>query len=611
MKRSPLTAHRSPLTAHRSPLTAHRSPLTAHRSPLTALTALTALTLSVGVLGAPGDVDLSFSPGPDSEANTPTNQPDGKIVVAGDFATIGGFGRRKIARLGADGLVDTGFNPHSGGFVRQTTLQDDGRVLIGGEFTTMGGVDRSYIARVLADGSLDLAFNPAANADIYATAVEADGRVLLGGIFEEVNGTGRSRLARVSAGGVLDATFNPGANDNVRTILLTEDGKILIAGNFTSVGGMTRARVARLLNSGAVDPGFNAAVDGPVYSMAQQADGRILIGGSFATVGGQPRTNIARLLADGAVDESYNTAANGLVRTIAVQTDGKAIIAGDFTMIGGVSRNQLARLLGTGMLDPGFAATPASGGLVFGVTVQADGKILVGGRFTTIGGQARPKLARLQNDAVSESLAVHGNHRILWLRGGAAPEAQRVTFRVSTDGGTVWVPLGAGSRIAGGWELRGLNLPWNGRVSALARTPGGYGGSCTGVVQAVANYTFDPLRPWREANFGTPNNTGPAADNADPDKDGLENLVEFAFGLNPNTPDAAALPEWELLDDDYSLTFTQPAGVDGITYIAEYSPDMAPGSWTPAVNVSSPPAYQFFAPAIAQRQYVRVRVTSP
>ncbi len=119
------------------------------------------------------------------------------------------------------------------------------------------------------------------------------------------------------------------------------------------------------------------------------------------------------------------------------------------------------------------------------------------------------------------------------------------------------------------------------------------------------------LESWRLSHFGTAANSGLSANHADPDKDGLDNLIEFAFALNPNLPDAAALPEWELEDDDYSLTFTRPAGVDGISYIAEYSASMAPGSWTSAVNISTPPAYQFYAPAIAQRQYVRVRVTAP
>ena len=119
------------------------------------------------------------------------------------------------------------------------------------------------------------------------------------------------------------------------------------------------------------------------------------------------------------------------------------------------------------------------------------------------------------------------------------------------------------------------------------------------------------LEAWRFANFGTDQSTGPAADNADAEKDGLENLVEFAFGLNPNAPDSAALPQWQISDDDYTLTFTRPAGVSGITYVGEYSTSLSPGSWTAANNFSTPPAYTFIAPAVTQRLFLRVRVTVP
>ena len=120
-----------------------------------------------------------------------------------------------------------------------------------------------------------------------------------------------------------------------------------------------------------------------------------------------------------------------------------------------------------------------------------------------------------------------------------------------------------------------------------------------------------PLEIWRQSRFGTAANFGNGADNADPDKDGLENLIEFAFGRDPGVPDAAALPQWQLVDDDYSLAFTRPAGVSGITYVAEYSTSMVPGRWTAATNFSTPPAYTFLAPAVAQRLYLRVRITVP
>ncbi len=42
-----------------------------------------------------------------------------------------------------------------------------------------------------------------------------------------------------------------------------------------------------------------------------------------------------------------------------------------------------------------------------------------------------------------------------------------------------------------------------------------------------------PQQSWRQTYFGTAANTGTAADTYDADDDGLTNLVEYAFGLNP------------------------------------------------------------------------------
>jgi alpha-tubulin suppressor-like RCC1 family protein len=120
------------------------------------------------------------------------------------------------------------------------------------------------------------------------------------------------------------------------------------------------------------------------------------------------------------------------------------------------------------------------------------------------------------------------------------------------------------------------------------------------------------IENWRRTHFGGELSAGPAADNADPDKDGLENLAEFAFALNPNAPDAAALPAWQLSDDDYFLTFTRPPNVSGITYIAEQSTTLAPGSWTAIPNASTPPQYTYYVTAAAgMRRYLRLRVSAP
>lgn len=68
-----------------------------------------------------------------------------------------------------------GFDPNANGTIRVVVVQPDGKILIGGDFTSLapnGGVSvtRNRIARLNADGTLDTAFNPNANAIVSAIA---------------------------------------------------------------------------------------------------------------------------------------------------------------------------------------------------------------------------------------------------------------------------------------------------------------------------------------------------------------------------------------------------------------------------------------------------------
>jgi hypothetical protein len=187
-----------------------------------------------------------------------------------------------------------------------------------------------------------------------------------------------------------------------------------------------------------------------------------------------------------------------------------------------------------------------------------------------------------------------------------------VQFEVSTDGGENWSVLGPGTRISGGWQLSGLNLPVGGRVRSSGRTTFGYHNGSSGFTASTAPLAFSALASWRLTHFGVSDDAGPSANLADPDDDGLDNLTEYAFGLDPHAPDAAALPPWSRSDDDYALRFTRPNDVSGISYAAEYSPSLEDGSWTALPNTSVPPDYEWYAPAgLTGRLFLRVRVTAP
>jgi len=174
-------------------------------------------------------------------------------------------------------------------------LQADGKILVGGSFATLGGQARNCIGRLNADGTLDPAFNPGAGGvspAAFSLAVQADGKVLVGGDF---GGNGWGNIVRLNADGTLDSGFNPGASYYVYSLAVQADGKILVGGGFTTLGGQTRNYIGRLNADGTLDSAFEPAANSEVYSLAVQADGKILVGGLFTTLAGQTRNDVGRL----------------------------------------------------------------------------------------------------------------------------------------------------------------------------------------------------------------------------------------------------------------------------------------------------------------------------
>jgi predicted outer membrane repeat protein len=127
-------------------------------------------------------------------------------------------------------------------------LQPDGKILVGGEFTSLGGQARNYIGRLHPDGRLDETFNPNANNYVYALALQPNGAILVGGWFTSLGGALRNRIARLLPNGILDTTFDPGANNNIFALTPQPNGKLLVGGAFTTLDGKSRERIGRLSN---------------------------------------------------------------------------------------------------------------------------------------------------------------------------------------------------------------------------------------------------------------------------------------------------------------------------------------------------------------------------
>lgn len=354
----------------------------------------------------PGALDTTFNPNASSSVFAVNVLGNGNLLLGGNFGLVRGELRDQIARIGSDGTLDTSFanpqpnRPGMSSTVVAMAVQPDGKVLIAGTFTRIGGQDRDRVARLNADGTLDTTFvDPNVDGAVSALALEPDGQVLIGGLFTMVDGLQRKYVARLNADGTRANNFlDPNANDSVSAIALQPDGKVVVGGSFTSVGGFGRNYIARINENGGVDAGFNPDAGGSVTAITRLDNGKMLIGGAFGRIGAENRDLIARINADGTPDTSFVASIGaGLghkVADIVTQPDGKVLIGGEFSTIDGQARGNAARLHADGGLDTSFA-DPGTNNGVETVAMQPDGKVLIGGYFTSVAGVERNRIARL------------------------------------------------------------------------------------------------------------------------------------------------------------------------------------------------------------------------
>ena len=222
-------------------------------------------------LNSDGSLDPTFDPGTglNHVAKSICVQPDGKIIITGRFTQVQGVSRNYLARLNADGNLDPTFDPGLGAdyYIHAAALQPDGSIVVGGQFTQFDGVPRQYSARVMPNGTLDNSFDPGtgASAVIWSVRHQHNGGILIGGDFISYNGTGRNRIARINGTAragiklLLEGPYNGGTmNDALRTLPsfpLTEPytGMGYSASSFTPSASIPAARLTVTGNNAIVD----------------------------------------------------------------------------------------------------------------------------------------------------------------------------------------------------------------------------------------------------------------------------------------------------------------------------------------------------------------------
>ena len=160
---------------------------------------------------------------------------------------------------------------------------------------------------------------------------------------------------------------------------------------------------------GKLDAAFNTFDDGSkgdgfdsaVRTLLLQPDNNLIVGGDFSNLNGVPSSSLIRLKPDGTIDESFSvgTGFNGKVYTAYLQFDGKIIVGGGFTSYGTANSGRLIRLNTDGSRDSTFDTLVGAGsGIIYSMAEQPDGKIIIVGSFAKYNNVIVNRIARILQD---------------------------------------------------------------------------------------------------------------------------------------------------------------------------------------------------------------------
>jgi uncharacterized delta-60 repeat protein len=366
-----------------------------------------------------GSFDSSFVIGSafNSTVNALKIQSDGKVIVGGSFTTYSGSSSTRIIRINVSGTLDTTFNVGTGlnvfGTVSQRSIQFDSEnnIYLTNNFTTYSGSTASGIVKILPSGSIDTTFTTgfglqgyllgSTNAIGYGTLISGS-TVLMFGAFSTYNFPGTQNFTFLTSTGSQYPTFNLGSgfDSTVNSIAIQSDNKIIVGGQFTAYSGSTSPiRIARINTNGTLDTTFSTALgfNSQVDTIAIQPDGKILAGGQFNTYNNVTFNRIIRLTSTGTQDNTFLSSSgfNNTVNNIQLQSDGKMIIGGQFTTYSGSAFNRIMRLGTSGSIDTTFVSSSGANGTVHNIRLQSDEKMVLGGAFTTYSGSSVNRIVRL------------------------------------------------------------------------------------------------------------------------------------------------------------------------------------------------------------------------
>jgi uncharacterized delta-60 repeat protein len=362
-----------------------------------------------------------------SNANRIVVDSAGKYIVVGVFSTYNGVSANGAARINSDGTRDTAFvvgSGFGGSAINSLVLGNNGTsdfYDIGGAFTTYKGTTQNRFARILANGDLvtSFAIGTGFNSQVNASVIQSDGKVVVVGPFATYQGVTATRIIRLNTDGTIDTTFvtNAGINNNItNNMIILANGKLLVGGSFTTYGALVAGRIMQVSNN-LIDNTFNvgSGFNFSVRKIVKQGS-QYLIGGAFTGYQGvTSRNGLIRLNSDGTFDSTFFLGFDSIadIYQVILLSDGKILVGGSFTTHNAITIRGVVRLNADGTRDTTFndggVGIGTGSNSVRAIAIQSDGKYLVAGNFTTYNGVSVPRLIRLNTDGTLDTTFIGGS----------------------------------------------------------------------------------------------------------------------------------------------------------------------------------------------------------
>ncbi|MFO1486567.1 MAG: choice-of-anchor D domain-containing protein [Verrucomicrobiaceae bacterium] len=512
---------------------------------------------------------------------------NGALYIGGHFTSIGNMEINRIARW--DGSRWSGLSSGMDGSIYSMAFNGSD-LYAAGFFTTAGGTAANCVAKW--DGNAWTSLDSGMNGSVYALAVDGNS-LYAGGSFTTAGGTVANCIARWD--GNAWSALGSGMNSTVYA-LVVNGGVLYAGGNFTTAGGTTVNRIAKWDSNNWLALGSGAGMNSIVRALAVNGN-NLYAGGLFNTADGKVVNHIAKW--DGNVWSGLGTGIpSGPVYALSMRS-GELYVGGSFSIaaVGAVNvamwNGNAWSALGTGIKN----------GTVYALG-SVNGKLYLGGTFALAGTTVSPYIAQANlppapDIAILQSSYVEDGGTVVWGNTVVGNSVVR-TFRIFNPGTADLANLNV--------SIDGADYP-NFTLSALSTTsipvgistatftvtftPTAYGIK-TAAIHIASNVAGDKnpydipltgrgvlpqdtdddgiLDSWEQLYWpGATASHGPLDDD---DHDGLVNLLELAFGLNPTVPNAGALTPLTLEGGYLTMTISKQPGA---AYEVQSAGTLTPG----------------------------------